>query len=42
MEKRMRNCIAHRSAVSAAAAAAPPPLPRNCTEQELVLGICRR
>jgi hypothetical protein len=39
----MRNCIAHRTAVSAAAAAqAPPPVPRNCTEQELVLGICRR
>jgi TRAP transporter TAXI family solute receptor len=43
MEMRMRNCIAHRTAVSAAAAAqAPPPVPRNCTEQELVLGICRR
>jgi hypothetical protein len=41
MEKRLRNCIARRTAVGATAAA-PPPLPRNCTEQELVLGICRR
>ena len=43
MEKRMRACIARRTAAIAPAAvqAAPPPS-RPCTEQELVLGICRR
>ena len=43
MEKRMRACIARRSAVAASAAAqAALPPPRACTEQEVVLGICRR
>jgi hypothetical protein len=39
MEKRMRACIARREAVGTSAAAQSP---RACTEQELVLGICRR
>jgi TRAP transporter TAXI family solute receptor len=42
-EKRMRACIAKRSAVGFSAAGGTAlPSPRNCTEQELVLGICRR
>lgn len=45
MEKHMRACIAGQKAVAAAAAqtAAHAPAPsRPCTEQEMVLGICRR
>lgn len=47
MEKRMRACIARRTEVASAAAApatsaAPAPVARKCSEQELVLGICRR
>ena len=48
MEKRMRGCIAARtaSAASGATVAATPAKPqapvRPCSEQELVLGICRR
>lgn len=53
MEKRLRACIAARAAAArnvtpalaqpAVPAPARPPAPaRTCTEQELVLGICRR
>ncbi|WP_444813088.1 TAXI family TRAP transporter solute-binding subunit [Variovorax saccharolyticus] len=42
MEKRLRACIARRTALSAPPSAAATPPSRACTEQELVLGICRR
>lgn len=44
MEKRLRACIAQRapSATSRALPAALPIRTKPCTEQELVLGICRR
>jgi len=45
MEKRLRACIAGQAAVAAQASAraAPAPAPaRKCTEQELVLAICKR
>ena len=44
MERRMRACISHRAAQTAAASAASQVTPpsRPCTEQEMVLGICRR
>jgi hypothetical protein len=44
MEKRLRACIAGQAAVAAqssARAQAPAPA-RKCTEQELVLAICKR
>ena len=41
MEKKMRACIANRAVPAAAAAGAQAPA-RACTEQELVLGLCRR
>ncbi|MDB5829703.1 MAG: C4-dicarboxylate transporter substrate-binding protein [Variovorax sp.] len=42
MEKRLRACIARRPAIGFSTAGGTPALPRNCTEQEMVLGICRR
>jgi uncharacterized protein len=45
MEKRMRACIASQTAVAARstpAKAQQPPQARPCTDQELVLGICRK
>jgi hypothetical protein len=44
MEKHLRACIAGQAAVAAQASTrAPVPMPnRPCTEQEVVLGICRR
>ena len=47
MERRLRACIAARAAGAASRASrpevrTPPPVARVCTEQELVLGICRR
>ncbi|QNK71932.1 TAXI family TRAP transporter solute-binding subunit [Variovorax sp. PAMC28562] len=42
MEKRMRACIAKRSTVGFASAGGTTPASKNCTEQELVLGICKR
>jgi hypothetical protein len=41
MEKRLRACIGAQSVAGAPAWAKPPPKGRTCTEQELVLGICR-
>lgn len=41
MEKKMRACIANRAVPAAAPAGAQAPA-RACTEQELVLGLCRR
>jgi TRAP transporter TAXI family solute receptor len=42
MEKRMRACIARRAASGTPPSAYVTPPSRACTEQELVLGICRR
>ena len=48
MERRLRACIAARAAGASARASRaevrspPAPVARVCTEQELVLGICRR
>ncbi len=42
MEKRLRACLARRAALGASASAAPQPRARACTEQELVLGICKK
>jgi TRAP transporter TAXI family solute receptor len=42
MERRLRACIAGQTAAGARASAKAPPQARVCTEQELVLGICRR
>ena len=43
MEKRLRGCIAAKVATAASPAPArPQPPARTCSEQELVLGICRR
>ncbi len=44
MEKRLRACIASRPAPAPTAVAnpSPPPRTRPCTEQEVVLGICKR
>lgn len=42
MEKRLRTCIASQQAAAPALMSNPPPRTRPCTEQEVVLGICRR
>lgn len=45
MEKRLRTCIAGQGRANASAAAADPTVPPRtgaCTEQELVLGLCKR
>lgn len=44
MEKRLRSCIAGQTAAAASnfTSSNPPPRTRPCTEQEVVLGICRR
>jgi len=43
MEKRLRACIAGKTgAVSAASSAPPQPRNRPCTEQEVVLALCKR
>jgi TRAP transporter TAXI family solute receptor len=42
MEKRLRACIAKRPIASAPAAVGTKPSGRPCTEQEVVLGICKR
>jgi len=41
MEKRMRSCIAAQSAAPSYTSN-PPPRTKPCTEQEMVLGICKR
>lgn len=42
MEKRLRACIAGRTNVAARPAARAAPAARGCTEQEVVLGLCRQ
>ncbi|MEJ8821609.1 TAXI family TRAP transporter solute-binding subunit [Variovorax humicola] len=43
MEKRLRACIAGKTAAVSAASSAPPqPRNRPCTEQEVVLALCKR
>jgi len=42
MEKRLRSCIAGRPVAAAPAAVGTKPSARPCTEQEVVLGICKR
>ncbi|MEJ8858093.1 TAXI family TRAP transporter solute-binding subunit [Variovorax robiniae] len=44
MEKRLRACIAGKTAAASAAASPAPERPRTrpCTEQEVVLGLCKR
>lgn len=46
MEKRMRACISGQAATASAARStstrAQPAAPRPCTDQEVVLGICRK
>ena len=42
MEKRLRTCIAGQAAAAASYTSNPPPRTRPCTEQEMVLGICKR
>jgi uncharacterized protein len=42
MEKRMRACIAGRTARAAPGDQTQPPQARACAEQEMVLGLCKR
>lgn len=42
MEKRLRSCIAHRTALASPAPAQAQAPARACTDQELVLAICKR
>lgn len=42
MERRMRACMANHAALITPASDKPPPRTRPCTEQEMVLAICKR
>ncbi|MBT2321835.1 TAXI family TRAP transporter solute-binding subunit [Variovorax paradoxus] len=42
MEKRLRACMAAQTAAGAPSWVGPQPSARPCTDQELVLGLCRR